>query len=65
MERSLVELIARKRDGFKHSPAEIAHVIAAFGDGTLADYQMAAWLMAVYFRGLDDEETVRKLSLRK
>ena len=58
MERSLVELIARKRDGFKHSPAEIAHVIAAFGDGTLADYQMAAWLMAVYFRGLDDEETV-------
>ena len=58
MERSLVELIAAKRDGLRLSSAEIAHVVASFVDGTLADYQMSAWLMAVFFRGLDDEETV-------
>jgi len=39
---------------------DIARLVAALGSGELADYQMAAWLMAVYFRGLDDEEiTVR------
>jgi pyrimidine-nucleoside phosphorylase len=58
MTRTLVELIAAKRDGGTLSPEEIAHVIRSFTDGTLADYQMAAFLMAVFFRGLDDAETV-------
>lgn len=58
MERTLVELIARKRDGLGLAPQEISRLIASFSDGTLADYQMSAWLMAVFFRGLDDEETV-------
>lgn len=58
MTRTLVELIAAKRDGETLTPEEIAHVIRSFGDGTLADYQMSAFLMAVYFRGLDDAETV-------
>jgi pyrimidine-nucleoside phosphorylase len=58
MERSVVELIAQKRDGNRHSAAEIARIVASFVDGSLADYQMSAWLMAVFFRGLDDEETV-------
>jgi pyrimidine-nucleoside phosphorylase len=56
--RTLVETIARKRDGGRHDPGEIARLVAALGAGELADYQMAAWLMAVYFRGLDDAETV-------
>ena len=56
--RTLVELIAAKRDGQSLSAAEIAGLIEALGRGDLADYQMAAWLMAVYFRGLDDAETV-------
>jgi pyrimidine-nucleoside phosphorylase len=56
--RTLVELIAAKRDGEKLSAAEIAHLITALGSGDLADYQMSAWLMAVFFRGLDDAETV-------
>jgi pyrimidine-nucleoside phosphorylase len=56
--RTLVELIAAKRDGDRHTPAEIARLVSAFSAGELADYQMAAWLMAVYFRGLDDGETV-------
>jgi len=50
--------IAQKRDGQPHRPQEIAAFIQAFLRGDAADYQMTAWLMAVYQRGLDDEETV-------
>ena len=56
--RTLVELIAAKRDGEKLTASEITRLITSFGTGDLADYQMSAWLMAVYFRGLDDAETV-------
>ncbi|HEY4121386.1 MAG TPA: thymidine phosphorylase [Byssovorax sp.] len=55
---TLVELIARKRDGGRLEDEEIARIIAALGSGELADYQMSAWLMAVFFRGMDDAETV-------
>jgi pyrimidine-nucleoside phosphorylase len=58
MERTLVELIAAKRDGMPLTDAEIGRIVQSFGDGALADYQMAAFLMAVFFRGLDDAETV-------
>ena len=58
MERTLVELIAAKRDGQTLGEAEVSRIIRSFGDGALADYQMAAFLMAVFFRGLDDAETV-------
>lgn len=58
MERTLVELIAAKRDGATLVEAEIHRFIASFTQGALADYQMAAFLMAVFFRGLDDVETV-------
>ncbi len=57
MERSLVELIAHKRDGHALSAREISRIVEAFTTGALADYQMAALLMAVYFRGLSDDET--------
>ena len=53
-----VEMIRSKRDGETHSAADIAGFIAAFGAGAVADYQMSAWLMAVYQRGMDDRETV-------
>jgi pyrimidine-nucleoside phosphorylase len=56
--RTLVELIAAKRDGAKLAPGEIEQLVQALMSGELADYQMTAWLMAVFFRGLDDEETV-------
>ncbi len=54
--RSVVEIIAAKRDGAKLPAAEIRHVIEAFAADTLPDYQMAALAMAIYFRGLDAEE---------
>ena len=55
---TLVEIIAAKRDGAPGNPADVARLVAALMSGELADYQMAAWLMAVFFRGLSDPETV-------
>src|SRR5687768_18161790 len=49
-------LIERKRDGERLEPAEIRELVLAYGAGTVPDYQMAALLMAVYFRGLDRDE---------
>jgi thymidine phosphorylase len=51
------DLIERKRDGEEHSPEEIAALVAGFASGEIPDYQMAAWCMAVYFRGLSGRET--------
>ena len=55
---TLVELIARKRDGGRLSDPEIARLLLDFERGELADYQMSALLMAIFFRGMDDAETV-------
>jgi pyrimidine-nucleoside phosphorylase len=55
---TLVELIARKRDGHALSDAQIHRLIASLGRGELADYQMSALLMAIFFRGMTDAETV-------
>ncbi len=57
MQRSLVELIAAKRDGCALDAADVARLVVAFGTGEFTDYQMAAFLMAVYFRGMSVTET--------
>ena len=57
-EPTLLELIEAKRDGAEHSPAEIAHLITAYTAGVMPDYQMSAWLMAGYLRGLTPTETI-------
>ena len=49
-------LIERKRDGERLEPDEIRDLVLAYSDGAVPDYQMAALLMAVYFRGLDRDE---------
>ncbi len=49
-------LIERKRDGQRLEPREIRELVLAYADGAVPDYQMAALLMAIYFRGLDREE---------
>lgn len=49
--------IEKKRDGGKLSAAEMGALIAGYVRGEVPDYQMAAWAMAVFFRGMDDEET--------
>ncbi|MBI2394855.1 MAG: thymidine phosphorylase [Deltaproteobacteria bacterium] len=55
---TLVELIAKKRDGGSHDPGEIQRLIQALISGELADYQMSAWLMATFLRGLEPRETL-------
>jgi pyrimidine-nucleoside phosphorylase len=57
--RSIEELLEVKRDGGTHSAEEIARVVSAFVSGEMPDYQMSAWLMAAFIRGLDADETVR------
>ena len=52
------ELIVRKREGEKLSDQDIRDLVTGFMDGSVADYQMSALAMAVYFRGMDFEETV-------
>jgi len=51
------ELISRKQNGIELSFEEIDFMISGFAKGTLPDYQMAAFLMAVYFKGMTDAET--------
>jgi pyrimidine-nucleoside phosphorylase len=52
------ELIHRKRDGETLPPEAIAALVDGFTRGEVPDYQMAAFCMAVFFRGMDDVETV-------
>lgn len=53
----MVDLIVRKRDGGRLSRAEIDRVVRGVVDGSIPDYQIAALLMAIVWRGLDEEET--------
>ncbi|MCK8114109.1 thymidine phosphorylase [Anaerosoma tenue] len=55
--KSLEELIEVKRDGGTHTADELQRLVDAFVSGEMPDYQMAAWLMAAFIRGLDSEET--------
>ena len=51
------ELIERKRDGGELSAEEIRELVLGYTRGEIPEYQMAAFLMAVYFRGLYGAET--------
>ncbi|MCP5116501.1 MAG: thymidine phosphorylase [bacterium] len=53
---SIVELIQRKRDGEELAPEEVAALFEAFARDEVPDYQMAAFLMAVFFSGMEDRE---------
>ena len=53
----MVDLIEKKRDGAALADAEIRYIISGFTDGSIPDYQMAAFAMAVFFRGMNDHET--------
>jgi pyrimidine-nucleoside phosphorylase len=51
------DLIERKRNGEELSGEEISELVLGFTRGEVPDYQMAAWCMAVYFKGLTGRET--------
>jgi len=54
---SAVDLIRKKRDGERLSQEEIDYLIQGYLRGEIPDYQMSALLMAIYLRGMDEEET--------
>lgn len=51
-----VEMILAKREGKTLSAEQISAFIKGFLEGRIADYQMSALLMAIYFKGLDPQE---------
>ena len=52
-----VDLIEKKKRGLEHSRDEIYFLVENYMKGVIEDYQMSAWLMAVCFQGLSDNET--------
>ena len=52
-----VEIIIKKRDKAELSEAEISFLVEGFTDGSIPDYQMSAWAMAVLLNGMTDQET--------
>jgi len=52
-----VDIIMKKRDGGELSRPEIASLIDAYVAGTVPEYQVSAWLMAVFFKGMTPVET--------
>lgn len=53
------DIIMKKRDGHILSKEEIEYLVDGFTKGDIPDYQMAAFLMAVYFKGMIHEETTQ------
>jgi pyrimidine-nucleoside phosphorylase len=54
-----VDLIQRKRDGEELAPEEIEFLVDGYTKGEIPDYQMSAFLMAVFFSGMSDREVSR------
>lgn len=52
----MVDLIEKKRDGFELSTEEIQHIVTGYTAGDIPDYQMSAFLMAIYFKDMTDRE---------
>ena len=52
-----VDLIEKKKNGLEHTKEEIYFLVENYMKGLIEDYQMSAWLMAVCFQGLTDNET--------
>lgn len=53
----MYDVIKKKRDGDKLSAAEIEYFVEGYTDGSIPDYQAAAFCMAIRLRGMDAEET--------
>ncbi|MCL6473230.1 MAG: pyrimidine-nucleoside phosphorylase [Firmicutes bacterium] len=50
-------LLAKKRDGIALSADELEYLVKGFVSGEIPDYQMSAFLMAAYIRGMNEAET--------
>ncbi len=54
---NVVDIIIKKRDGQTLTKEEIKYLIDGYTKDIIPDYQMSAFLMATYFKGMTDEET--------
>jgi len=52
----VLDLIRKKRDAGEHSRDELAFLVLGYTRGEIPDYQMSAWLMATWLRGLSQAE---------
>jgi pyrimidine-nucleoside phosphorylase len=55
---NIVELIQKKRDGRALHEEEVAFIIKGYLNDSIPDYQISALLMAIFFRDMDERETV-------
>lgn len=53
----MYDIIRKKRDGMELKKEEIEFVVRGYTTGEIPDYQMAAFLMAIYFQGMSERET--------
>lgn len=60
-----VDIIIKKRNGETLDQAEIRHMVMGYTDGIIPDYQMATFLMAVYFQGMSKAETIALTRIMK
>ena len=63
MQLLATEVIKKKRLGLPHTKEELEFIVYGYTRGEIPDYQMAAWLMAVTLKGMNDEETMQLVSL--
>ena len=54
---TVLDIIEKKRDKKELSKQEIEYFIKGYTEGTIADYQAAALIMAIYINGMTKEET--------
>jgi pyrimidine-nucleoside phosphorylase len=52
----MVDLIEKKRDGLELTSEELKYIIKGYTDGSIPDYQMSALTMAIYFKGMTENE---------
>ena len=53
----MVDIIAKKRDGYALNREEIEFFVQGYTQGRIPEYQVSALLMAVYFNDMNDQET--------
>lgn len=53
----ILDIISKKKHGIKLTSEEIYYVVNGYTEGAIPDYQISALLMAIYFKGMDEEET--------
>lgn len=60
-----VDIIGKKRDGKELSYEELEYIVMGYTNGEIPDYQMSAFLMAIYLRDMTKEETVSLTKIMK